>query len=62
MAWLPCWRPLATTWQRAQRRVGAPLPDVWVFWNLVSGGAVLATHSSPPFPRGSPAGWMTASF
>lgn len=52
---------LRVTWQRARRRLGAAVPDVWAFWSLVSGGAVLATHSSPPWARGSPAGWMRPS-
>jgi hypothetical protein len=52
---------LGVTWRRAQRRLGTALPDGWAFWSLVSGGAVLAAHSSPPFPRGSPAGWMKPS-
>lgn len=52
---------LDVTWQRAQRRVASALPDGWVFWNLVSGGMLLATYSCPPFPRGSPTGWMQPS-
>ncbi len=52
---------LGVTWARAHRHLGERLPTRWAFWSLVSGGAVLATHSSPPFPRGSPAGWMSPS-
>jgi hypothetical protein len=39
---------LEQTWQRAQRRLGARLPERWAFWSLISGGLALAPHTSPP--------------
>jgi hypothetical protein len=41
------------TWQRAERRFPDRLPDRWGFWSLVSGGTVLAPHTSPPLPGGA---------
>jgi hypothetical protein len=46
---------LDSAWQRARRRLGAHIPDRWAFWSVVSGGLVLATHTSPPL-----SGWRGA--
>ena len=39
---------LEHAFQRAQRRLGARLPEQWAFWSLISGGLALAPHTSPP--------------
>jgi hypothetical protein len=39
---------LEQAWQRAQRRLGARLPERWAFWSLISGGLALAPHTGPP--------------
>jgi hypothetical protein len=41
---------LASTWERAQQRLGTRLPDRWSCFSLISGGEALAAHTSPPFP------------
>jgi hypothetical protein len=52
---------LAAAWQRAQRRLASRPLDPWAFWNLMSGGQALASHSSPLFPGASGVGLMSAS-
>ncbi|HLF04658.1 MAG TPA: DUF6431 domain-containing protein [Anaerolineales bacterium] len=47
---------LGSAWQRAQRWIGDHLPERWAFWSLISGGQVLAPHTSPPFPVGQAGG------
>jgi transposase-like protein len=51
---------LGAAWQRARTRFGArvPLPTVWRFWSLISGGKALGTNRSPPFRQRSGADWM----
>jgi transposase-like protein len=50
---------LGATWHRAQSRFGERVPELWRWWNLISGGRALGTNRSPPYPRRTGAAWMT---
>jgi len=52
---------LGAAWQRARRRFSDPIPRLWRFWSLISGGQALGTNRSPPATRRLGAGWMAPS-
>src|SRR5262249_35916071 len=52
---------LCAAWQRARRRLGERIPQLWRFWSLLSGGQALGTNRSPPATWRLGAGWMAPS-
>ena len=44
---------VASTWQRANRRLADGVPDRWSLWSVMSGGLALAPHTGPPLPGSS---------
>lgn len=49
---------LAGAWDRARIRFGASIPGPFGFASVVSGGALLATNTTPPWPRLLGGRWM----
>jgi hypothetical protein len=50
---------LGAAWDRARRRFGKRIPELWRCWSLISGGRALGTNRSPPYARRTAADWMT---
>jgi hypothetical protein len=51
---------LVVMWQRAKARLGAPVPELWPFAAVVTGGKALACNTSPSYEFGAGGGWMAS--